>query len=47
MDAKFIEERRMFLDLFCKTLAKIKYLWYSEENDVFIRSSNPDIEKVR
>ena len=47
MDAKFIEERRLFLEMFCKLMSKIKYLWYSEEYDVFIRSTNHDIEKVR
>ena len=46
MDAKFIEDRREFLEIFCKKLAHLKHLWYSEENDIFIRSTNPDIEKV-
>ena len=46
MDAKFIEERRDFLSLFCKKLSHLKHLWYSDEFDVFIRSSNPDTEKV-
>lgn len=46
MDARFIEERRLFLGIFCTMMSKIKYLWYSDEFDVFIRSTNPDIEKV-
>jgi hypothetical protein len=46
MDAKFIEERKIFLNMFLKLLANIPYLWCSEELDIFIRSTNPDIEKV-
>lgn len=46
MDAKFIEDRRIFLGLFTKVLAKIRCLWYSEETDLFLRSPSADIEKV-
>lgn len=46
MDAKFIEERRLFLDLFLKKVATLKWLWYSEEVDIFIRSNSNDIEKT-
>ena len=46
MDHRFIEDRRVFLEMFCRVLARTKYLWYSEEANVFLRSTNPDIEKV-
>jgi hypothetical protein len=31
--------------MFCLSLTKIKYLWYSEEFDCFLRG-NSDVEKV-
>lgn len=46
MSTIFIEERRVFLEIFMRILAKTRYLWYSEETDVFVRSTIPDIEKV-
>jgi DNA-directed RNA polymerase subunit H (RpoH/RPB5) len=46
MDQKFIEERRRFLDHFCKLVAEIPYLYYSEEFQIFLRSTNPDIDKA-
>lgn len=46
MDSKFIEERRVFLDYFIKKLATQKYLWYSDEFDLFIHSNNSDMEKA-
>lgn len=47
MDAKFIEERREFLEFFCKKLALLKYFWYSDEFEIFLaRASAVDVEKV-
>ncbi len=47
MEQNFIEERRKFLEVFMQELARLKYLWYSSEVNVFIRSTNPDVEKVK
>lgn len=45
-ESTFIEDRRRFLDKFCKQVADIPYLYYSEEFQIFLRSNNPDIEKA-
>lgn len=46
MDEKFIEERRKHLEYFMQKMKTLKFLWYSEEFKVFLRSLNPDIEKA-
>jgi len=46
LDAKFIEERRKGLDVFCKAITAIPYLHYSEEYQLFIKTTSGDIEKV-
>ena len=43
MDPKFIESRRKHLNSFCNDLATLPYIWYGEEFDIFIRSSNPEL----
>lgn len=39
MDQQFIEDRRKFLENFCKNIATTKFLWYSDEFKIFIRST--------
>jgi hypothetical protein len=46
LDAKFIEERRKGLDVFCKAITAISYLHYSEEYQLFIKTTSGDIEKL-
>lgn len=46
-EAAFVEERRRLLELFCIKLSHLKHLWYSEEFQIFLRSTNPEIDKVR
>lgn len=45
MDQQFIEERMKMLEDFLKKIASTKYLWYSEEFQVFLKQSG-DVEKV-
>jgi len=45
-ETSFVEERRRLLELFCSKLAKLKHLWYAEEFQVFLRTTNQDVEKV-
>lgn len=35
-----------YLNDFLNKIAITRYLWYSDEFQIFVRSSNPDIEKV-
>lgn len=46
LEPAFIEERRKFLEIFIKELAKLKYVWYTDEIKIFLRSTQPDIEKA-
>lgn len=46
MEQKFIEDRRNLLEGFIKKIGELKHLWYSEEFQIFVRGTNPDIEKV-
>jgi len=46
MDKKFIEDRRKFLEYFCQKISEISYLYYSEEFQIFLRSTNNDVEKA-
>ena len=46
LDVSFIEERRRQLDDFCKKLARIPYIYYTEEVKVFTRTETADLEKV-
>lgn len=46
LNAKFIDDRRKYLEKFCTSLAKLKHLFYSEEFNIFIRSSATEVEKA-
>lgn len=37
-EAEFIEERRHFFDSFLNEVSKSKYLWYSDEFSIFLRT---------
>ena len=41
-DQSFIEERRRFLDLFCKRIAQLPHLFYSEEFEIFKRTASQE-----
>lgn len=42
-----VTERIRLLNIFCMKMIQIKHLYYSEEfQDIFLRSTNPDITKV-
>lgn len=47
LEFQFIEERRKYLEYFLKELSKLKYLWYSDSVKIFLRSTSPDLEKVK
>lgn len=47
LELQFIEDRRRYLEYFLKELSKLKYLWYSDPVKIFLRSTNPDLEKVK
>lgn len=40
-----MEDRRYLLESFVKKLATLEHLWYSEENQIFVRDSNSEIDK--
>ncbi|KAM3139233.1 hypothetical protein pb186bvf_008643 [Paramecium bursaria] len=45
LDQEFIDDRMKHLEDFVKKIAQTKYLWYSEEFQIFIKQ-NGDIEKL-
>lgn len=44
-EEKLVEDRKRFLDYFCKQIAKTPYIFYSETFQLLIRSKG-DLEKV-
>ena len=46
LDNEFIEERRKFLQNFCRKMTELPHLFYSEEFKLFLRSSTDNIEKL-
>ncbi|CAD8056925.1 unnamed protein product [Paramecium sonneborni] len=45
LEQQFIDERRLMLEDFLKKIATLKYLWYSEEFQVFLKTPG-EIEKA-
>ncbi|CAD8137699.1 unnamed protein product [Paramecium octaurelia] len=45
MEQQFIDERRLMLEDFLKKIATLKYLWYSEEFQIFLKTPG-EIEKA-
>ncbi|KRX09015.1 Phox homologous domain [Pseudocohnilembus persalinus] len=45
-DAFFISERRQLFEKFLSELSKLKFLWYEQEFQTFLRSPHSDIEKA-
>lgn len=43
---KFIEDRRQFLQYFCKKLSQLKYMYYSDEGKVFFKSKSENIDSL-
>ena len=46
LNQKFIDDRMTYLHEFCNKITSSKYLWYSNEFQIFLRSNTSDIEKV-
>jgi len=46
LDKKFIEDREKFLHYFSNKMCEIPYLYYSEEFQIFLRTTNSDIDKA-
>lgn len=45
LEDKFIDERKVLLDNFIKQLATSKFIWYSDEMQIFVRQPDTDLEK--
>jgi len=43
---RIVEDRKRFLDFFCKQVAKANYLYYSDTFQLLIRNKGGDIEKL-
>ena len=46
LDNEFIEERRKFLQNFCRKMTELPHLFYSEEFKLFLRTNTDNIEKL-